>query len=145
MKIYFLICITLAAVLNNVNAQADPTPSQVDMHALYCVEAIKSGVTYLAANESSNTDSQKQVVAQIIDKANSNLQHLQRYLLTRTDYITPMQLVMASQQAKDDMARSMKEAEVCYKNCDQFDLECAKKCTSKSDTPDCNELSFLPF
>lgn len=148
MKKHVLIRVALTAILINASAQAEPLPSQVDMRAAYCVQAIQDGITALSVPDSNQSDGQKQLLADVLEKANANLLHLQRYLVARLQYLDPLAITAAKQQAIDDSALNVKDLTACSEPCiSKQDLACAKNCISSVNAklPNCSDLSFLPF
>ena len=132
----------------NASAQADPLPSQVDMKAAYCIQSTQDAINDLSVPNSNETDGQKQLVADMLEKANSNLRHLQRYLVARAQYLDPLAITAAKQQAIDDRTLRVKDLTTCGEPCiSRQDLACAKNCmvSVNAKFPNCSDLSFLPF
>lgn len=143
-----MVRVVFAAILINASAQADPLPSQVDMKAAYCIQSTQDAINDLSVPNSNDTDGQKQLVADILEKAKSNLRHLQRYLVARMQYLDPLAITAAKQQAIDDRMLRIKDLSACVEPCiNRQDLACAKNCTASvnSKIPNCSDLSFLPF
>lgn len=148
MKKYVLIRMALAAILINASAQADPLPSQIDMKAAYCIQVTQDGINDLSIPNSNETAGQKQLVAEVLEKANSNLRHLQRYLVARMQYLDPLAITAAKQQAIDDRTLRVKDLTTCGEPCiSKQDLACMKNCSASvnAKAPNCSDLSFLPF
>ena len=148
--------LTLALIsfaLTASSAQAVELPSQVDLRAAYCISANKSAIA--AFNGLSGipnfTDKDKQSITAQLGKLNSDLRHLQRYLIPRIKYLDSSAIEAAMQQAKEDLSPSLDE-DACIMSCSQGGIEaaaCSTKCFGESGVSTrvktCSDLSFLPF
>ena len=148
MKKYVLVRIVLAAILFNSNAQADPLPSQVDMKAAYCVQSIQDAINLLNVPDSNDSDEGKKIISATIEIGNANLRHLRRYLVARLQYLDPLAITAAKQQAIDNRTLWVKDLTTCNEPCiSKQDWGCVKNCTVSVNAkfPNCSDLSFLPF
>ncbi len=147
----------MLAALTACSAEADPLPSQVDLKAAYCISVIQDDVAALSTPDLSLPDAAKQLVAAAREKAESNLRHLQRYLIPRIQYLDTGAILAAAQQGKEDSALISKGhlGEACITSCLPRRQEakawkaCMIKCMESDSTyarlKTCSDLSFLPF
>ena len=126
------------------DAYAELLPSQVDLKAAYCLQVSQDAINQLNVPYPNETELQRQLITDIINKANANLRHLQRYLVSRINYLDLLGVTAAKQQALDD--ESIKNQEVTHCQLCQ-DISCENSCISSVNAkfPNCNDLSFLPF
>lgn len=148
MKICVLVSFVLVAILISANTQADLLPSQVDMKAAYCVQTIQNGIAFLSAPDLSESGEQKKIATDALEIANLNLRHLQRYFVVRMQYLDPLDVIAAKQQAIEDMTLKDKLFIACHESCiNMKGMACATNCIASVNAKfqNCSDLSFLPF
>jgi hypothetical protein len=140
-------------------------PTDTDLKAAYCVTAKQEflgGLRQMAPKiDSAQPGDSSHVPASILkqrDLAKAQLQHLQRYLLPRTQFVDVAGLQGAMAQSKQDSALiNSAEVNSCTDPCavmprqTEQDVarfsECLKTCAPGTFTRlwSCNDLSWLPF
>ena len=144
----------ISFALTASSAQAVQLPSQVDLKAAYCISVKQSQIAPF--NEFSGipnlTDDLKQMATASAEKLNSDLRHLQRYLLPRLEYLDSSAIEAAMQQAKEDLPLASLDSNACLFLCSRDGKQgvgCLTNCSEKSGVltriKTCNDLSFLPF
>ena len=132
-----------------MGASAQQLPNAVDLRAAYCLQVSQHNVGQLIGPpvDGEMPEATKQVLANTLEKARSNVRRLQLYLVPRIPQLDAFAISAATKSGDEDSALADRDLAQCYSTCQIAD--CFNKCSANSaavaKVRGCNDLSFLPF
>ncbi|WP_321899143.1 hypothetical protein [Paraburkholderia heleia] len=132
-------------------AQQYQPPNNVDLLAAYCVPILKSQLDFYQNSLAQPSTNPKvdEFTRGLAADTQQNLNHVQRYVLPRMEYLDPTALLAASTQGKEDFQRALADTGQCFSTCQNNAnaQQCMSSCTT--DTMQrvrrCQKLDWLPF
>lgn len=125
----------------------DTPPTDVDLHAAYCLSVAKRMVaeeqSMIAANQ--NNPAAMQMLQPALKGWSSRLDRLQAYVQPRTLVVEPTGMLLAMKRGQVDIDAAFKAADECAAQNGTTSQACIAHNDVIARTRACGNLDFLPF